>query len=306
MRKRGRTLLFALTLACALGMWGVCALAHSHLDSGEGYVLYNSYVAPTEDQDGTTGPGTCSVCGEVVVAAQRIPRLAKQREVNAPPDPTAVPPPATAVPTAVPTQAPPPAQGTENASSGGSGDASSQGASGLDAGNQPSGTAVTPVPEIVTPPPQAEATPVPEAAIQPVQAEATPVPAAVTQPPSAVQATPVPTPVTQWSGGSSASGGYQVTPQPDLSVAAPGAGYSAPAYSSGGSASGGASGAARGSGTQRAVSGRDLSLFPIFSSRFPWRRLRMNPIYPIQYNLAGQQVWPLSWGSSPLQNMFGY
>ena len=94
MRKRGRTLLFALTLACALGMWGVCALAHSHLDSGEGYVLYNSYVAPTEDQDGTTGPGTCSVCGEVVVEPVPIPSLSRQRQAAGPteaPAPAATP-----------------------------------------------------------------------------------------------------------------------------------------------------------------------------------------------------------------------
>ncbi len=70
-----------LALALVLLLLGP-ALAHDHLDSGEGYVMYNSYVAPTEDQDGTTGPGTCSVCGAEVEPAEIIPRLSVQRQVS--------------------------------------------------------------------------------------------------------------------------------------------------------------------------------------------------------------------------------
>ena len=85
------------------------ALACEHIDSGEGQIVYNSYRAPTEDQDGTTGPGTCSVCGEAVAPAQVIPRISTQRkkaEDSKTPEPTKAP---TPEPTAKPTATPVPA-----------------------------------------------------------------------------------------------------------------------------------------------------------------------------------------------------
>lgn len=329
------------------------AMAHDHIDSGEGYVLYHDYVAPTETRDGTTGPGTCSVCGEVVVPASRIPMLETQRTVNNPPAPTAAPTAApTPVPTAVPTPAPTPvptkvpeispagqeakpapvspdsAAAPDPVGPSASRDASdlvpssasspSGPASGTDpAGNIPAEAAVTPVPDPVSASFDAAATPIPaQDANSAYTSLATPVPAQVTAPPGesfhtpvparaagsvyAPSATPVPTSVVPWTS-SGVSSFSAPTRQPDLAPYAP-----APDPSSGSKEAGIVSSGTAGcsGGVSRAsVSGRDLARYPVFSSRFPWRRLRMNPQPGILIRLAGRRLWPLSWGDSPLLNL---
>lgn len=230
-------------ICLALALLTVCvpALAHEHIDSGEGYILYNSYVAPTEDQDGTFGPGTCSVCGAVVAEPVPIPSLSKQRQAANPTEAPAATPVPTAVPTPVPTAVPTPAS--------------------------------TPVP-----------TPVP-----------TPEPTAVP--------TPVPTPVSVQGGGSGsgptaqpAPAGRQEerkAPPQQKNPEASGAEAPAPAESrpSGGSARTGTAG------------GRDLKRYPVFSVRFPWRRLRMTVEPMIRLVPAGRLIWPLPEVSSPLFNL---
>ena len=242
-------------ICLALALLTVCvpALAHEHIDSGEGYILYNSSVAPTEDQDGTFGPGTCSVCGAVVAEPVPIPSLSRQRQAAGPTEAPA--PAATPVPTAVP----------------------------------------TPVPTAVpTPEPTAVPTPV-----------LTPVP---TPEPTAVP-TPVPTQVSVQGGGSGsgptaqpAPAGRQEerkAPPQQKNPEASGAEAPVPAESrpSGGSARTGTAG------------GRDLKRYPVFSVRFPWRRLRMTAetdirlVPAIRVVPAGRLIWPLPEVSSPLFNL---
>ena len=50
---------------------------------------------------------------------------------------------------------------------------------------------------------------------------------------------------------------------------------------------------------------RNLALYPFFSERFPWRRLRMTPEKGIIVRPAGKLVWPMPQGSSPLKNLLG-
>jgi len=144
----------------------------------------------------------------------------------------------------------------------------------------------------------------------------TPIPAQVTAPPSGSfytpvpaqnagsvyvpSVTPVPTSVIPWSS-SNISSLSAPTQQPNLAPYAP-----APDPSSGaieaGIASSGTAGSSRGA-SRASVSGRDLVRYPVFSTRFPWRRLRMNPQPGILIRLAGRRLWPLSWGDSPLLNL---
>ena len=49
------------------------ALACEHIDSGEGHIEYLHPQAATEDQDGSSGPGTCSLCGEVMARGVILP-----------------------------------------------------------------------------------------------------------------------------------------------------------------------------------------------------------------------------------------
>ena len=234
------------------------ALAHDHIDSGEGYVVYSGYVAPTEDQDGSTGEGTCSVCGAVVEPASRIPKLKSQREVNNPPDPTPRPEkkpesPPTAPPAAREEKKPesPPAAREEKKSESGS---SPQGGEGGSAPKQSRESR-----------------------------------------PAAADPTPVPAPVRP-----SGRSGAGPTAQPQLQDYATGpASPSSPGGGSGGNAfPGGRSSGAGKKSSSGAV--RDLKRYPVFSARFPWRRLRMEPAAGIEVHLAGRLVWPLPDAESPL------
>ncbi len=235
-----RVLGFALALVL---LSAASALAHDHIDSGEGHVVYSGYVAPTEDHDGSTGEGTCSVCGAVVEPATRIPKLESQRKENKAPDPTPKSAPKAQKPTAPPAA---PKQ-TPKPSSGGTSSGST--------GQEP-----TRVPE-------------------PADGGET----AATRRPKSPKSTP--------------------TPQPDLRYVPEGA-------DSGGNASLGDRGPSSGSpsagkpssGKPSAAKGpvRDLKLYPVFSDRFPWRRLRMEPAAGIGVNLAGRLLWPLPDAASPL------
>lgn len=93
------------------------------------------------------------------------------------------------------------------------------------------------------------------------------------------------------------------TPQPDLSGEEKNTAFKAPEDqgSGGGSSSfspaagsspGGASRRRSSSANQPAPSPRDLDAYPIFSSRFPWRRLPMSPEPDILLTPAGELVWP--------------
>lgn len=239
------------------------ALAHDHIDSGEGYVVYAGYVAPTADRDGTTGPGTCSVCGAEVEPAVRIPKLEEQREVNNPPAPTPAPTAApTAVPTAVPTPEPAPASTPRPAAG------SSEPQSAEPGAGQPPAS------------PDSSSTPVPTRV---------PAPAATAVP------TPVPTKIPLYSSPDSLP-----TLQPDLSQLSGREKPSASSAASGSAQSAGA-GSKSSSGSFRSDRvARDLTLYPVFSTRFPWRRLRMNPEAGIVVHLAGRLLWPLPEASSPL------
>ena len=131
--------------------------------------------------------------------------------------------------------------------------------------------------------------------------------------------TPVPTPVPTAAAGSGGSAGTSGGASDPGSSGASGAGSAAPTSqpeppavsgSSGSSASSGSSpavsgGSRRGSASAAADSsgGRDLSRWPVFSSRFPWRRLRMAPSPDLYAPAAGVLVWPLPAGSSPLMTL---
>jgi len=255
-------------------------LACEHIDSGEGYIMWNSYVSPTETSDGSTGPGTCSVCGAVVQAASSIPKLATQRQVSNPePPPPPTDPPAPVTDPPAPPPADPPAQ-------------------------QP---ADPPAQQPNDPPaqqPVQQATDLPA----PVQAPAstpapTQVPTAVPAPASIPATTPVPGPVQP--AGENNGGGItsQATPQPNLAeVNAPQDGgnnsASREASSGGGENSGGP-----GPQSRQTSTGRRQGRFPDFSTRFPWRRLRMTPQPGIEVRIAGDLVWPLPESSSPLMTL---
>lgn len=252
------------------------ASAHDHIDSGEGYVVYAGYVAPTADSDGTTGPGTCSVCGAEVEPAVRIPKLQEQREVNNPPDPTAPP---TEAPTPVPTAAPTPVPAADPAPV----PAAAPTAAPAAETAKPPAPGPTAVPASVTAPPSGQAE--------------TPVPPRVTAPPASSNATPVPAAVQPSSGSVSLP-----KPQSDRDSFSSGSVPVSEPNSYLGSESGSRSGGNKSSAAPAAVSGstRNLNLYPVFSSRFPWRRLRMNPEANIELHLAGRLLWPLPEASSPL------
>ena len=66
-------------------------------------------------------------------------------------------------------------------------------------------------------------------------------------------------------------------------------------------AEGTAPGTGGSSGGGKSRGGRDLKAYPVFSARFPWRRLRMAPVNVPRAPLAGIRVWPEPEGVSPLQ-----
>lgn len=116
--------------------------------------------------------------------------------------------------------------------------------------------------------------------------------------------TPVPT-AAAGSGGASGSGSSGAspaapTPQPDPPAVS---GSSGSSGSSAANPSAGISGGSRRSSASAAPGlsgGRDLSRWPVFSTRFPWRRLRMDPLPDLYAPAAGELVWPLPESSSPL------
>lgn len=338
---------FCLILTLLSALWA-SALAHDHLDSGEGYVIYAGYVAPTEYSDGTTGPGTCSVCGEVVAPAETIPMLAAQRRdgdtvpQEAPPAPPApepvqvpeepfVPEPE---PEPVPAQEPEfsfqpepepePAQEPDfsfqpepepapvqepdfsfqpEPAPAQEPDFSFQSEpepltqSGSPAEEAPAPIPETPVPALIAAPEELPAaTPVPSSASAPALPDATAVPEAV-QPLS----------------GRENPTGTQPTALPDLSPLAPApstqnSGGQGTSYGQNGGGSSSSSGGQPRTYVVRTPSGRsrierDLRKYPIFSVRFPWRRLRMRPQGSIEIHLAGRRIWPAAESASPLQNL---
>jgi hypothetical protein len=123
-----------------------------------------------------------------------------------------------------------------------------------------------------------------------------------TKAPEAAEPTPTPTPKKKSS---------KATPQPDLSGEkkntafdapndAGSGGGSSPAAPNSGSAGSGSSRRRSSSANQPAQASRDLEAYPIFSSRFPWRRLFMNPEPNIILTPAGTLIWPAPAASSPL------
>ena len=279
-----------LTLMLTLFAFSI-ALACEHIDSGEGYVMWNSYVAPTETSDGSTGPGTCSVCGAVVEGPSVIPKLATQRQVSDPePPPPPTDPPVTDPPAPPPTDppAPPP----------------------TDPPAPPPTDPPAPPPTDPPAPPPADP-PVQQASPAtdppaPVSAPAatpvpTQVPTAVPAPASTPVPTSVPTPVQPAGGNSGGGESSQATPQPDLAQVNPPRQEEANNSGSQDAPAGG-SGGAGGQGQQRPGSG-NRNGYPIFSSRFPWRRLRMTPQPGIEVRIAGNPVWPRTEAASPLMTL---
>ena len=262
MRKR---FIWVLALVMLLMLTVPTALAHDHLDSGEGHVIYVGGYLPTEYENGSTGIGVCSYCSEEVAPAEVIPSLSEQRGNTKTPPPAegdSTPTPAAAVNTSIPVTntpvpaTPTPASVTETPV------------------NQDSGSE-TATPPVITEEPVTQDTPVPEE---------------VTAPPDEIQATEVPAVIDP----SSNENGTLPTAQPTLPATTQTQSTSTNNYTYSGY-----SGATitttyivQGSSGQQSKSDRDLLNYPIFSSRFPWRRLRMNPEPEIQVLLAGRQVWP--------------
>lgn len=237
---------------------------HDHVDIDGAEVLISGYRAPTETEDGSTGDEVCSVCGEVVKKASPIPAVGKQRDKAKEENITPQPP--------VRTKAP------ENP-------------------NTPVPTArptkePTPPPTKVPPKETPAPTEAPRAAKTPHPAE----------PEEPGESAPIPAPKKK---------SAKATPQPDLSGEEKNTAFEAPEDpgSVGGSspaapAAGPSRGGARrksSSANQPGPSPRDLEAYPIFSSRFPWRRLLMSPEADILLNPAGELIWsPQPEASSPL------
>ena len=59
-------------------------------------------------------------------------------------------------------------------------------------------------------------------------------------------------------------------------------------------------GSSKATPTPAVSSSRDLSRYPFFSERFPWRRLRMTPQTDLVLSLAGELIWPQEDPASPL------
>ena len=277
------------------------AFAHDHIDSGEGEVVYNSYVAPTENQDGSTGPGTCSACGAVVVPASRIPKLSEQRQASQPSAPS----------DAGSSNASEPQDSGASASGGQSSGSADTGSSGSgssssafqDSGSSGSGSGTAGVSSDspgAQPPSSGPAADVPgQSSGTPAQA-ATEAPLIVMSPEPIPAPTAVPTPVQPITPDSHPSAG-QPTAQPDLREAEQKKNNAAPA--GGASEKNDASGEKGSSGGSARSGGRDLKVWPVFSTRFPWRRLRMNPEAGIQIRIAGMLLWPQPEAVSPLMNL---
>ena len=70
----GLLLVLALLFGCAP------SLACVHVDEEGAEIIFPFYQPPTETEDGTTGPGVCSVCGEVIVPPTVILSFEKQRK----------------------------------------------------------------------------------------------------------------------------------------------------------------------------------------------------------------------------------
>ena len=141
-----------------------------------------------------------------------------------------------------------------------------------------------------------------EPASAPAQAS-TDVPPIVRPPEATPTPTAVPAPIQPVTPESHPSAG-QPTAQPDLQEAVQHQNSSAPA--AGGSEkneASGSSGSRGSSGGSVKPSGRDLKKWPVFSARFPWRRLRMNPEAGIQVRIAGILLWPQPEAASPLMNL---
>ena len=230
----------AAALALLLIPWPV-AWGCDHVQSGEGRILYLNPIPETEDTDGHTGPGTCSVCGDVLDPGHVIPKRGRQESGQDGPVMTAAP---TAAPTAVPTA----------------------------------------VPTLMS----------------------TAVPTPVSTPMPTAEPTAIPTPVIPFSGQEGPQGGGP-TAQPDLADAAsrqdPAEAAARPNGQEQGSGAPPSKRSSGGSGAKE-TPGRDLTRYPFFSERFPWRRLRMTPGEGIIVRLAGVLRWPLPEAASPLQRLF--
>ena len=171
-------------------------------------------------------------------------------------------------------------------------------------GNKPSASPSSPAQSSPSPVPTAIPTPTPTAppTITPTPAaseapagtsDGTPVPPPVSSPTPTAPPTPVPTAVSPGASG----GGDSAAPtaQPDLlreaELMAQQAAVSQQA--SGGGSSGGSASGSRKKSVSTKTSAKS-------SSRFPWRRMLMQPASGIVLPLAGELVWPVSDSSSPL------
>ena len=101
-----------------------------------------------------------------------------------------------------------------------------------------------------------------------------------------------------------------VTPQPDLSQepavqqsqtqTASSSGQSSSSSGSSSSSRSNRRSSSKTTPTPVVFSSRDLSRYPLFSGRFPWRRLRMTPEKDLTLSLAGELIWPQEGPASPL------
>ena len=254
--------LFPVLLLLALA-WVSAALGfHDHVDIDGAETLISGYRAPTETEDGSTGDEVCSVCGEVIRKATVIPAIGKQKEKAE----------------------------EEN---------------------------ITPQPPVRTAAPEKTVTPVPTA--RPTQ-KPTPSPTKTPaktprQDQSSSSGTPKPESDTGAAPTAKKSSPKQ-TPQPDLSGTERNTAFDQRGTSSessgasssslpGSSSSGGTKPRGKSSSAESSevpAGGRDLETYPVFSSRFPWRRLFMYPEAGIILTPAGIPVLPEPSGaSSPLK-----
>ncbi len=251
--KKGISLLLSILLV----MMVFSASACKHSDEFDDLQLnYNQMVPPTETEDGHTGPGTCPYCNAVIDPGHVIP-----------------------------------ATGIKSVPAGDSDGDSGSGSEPQDAPVAQAATP-TPTPDPTQPPTQAP-TDVPTAApTQPPTQAPTDVPTTPpTQPP-----TQAPTAVPDQQG----SGGSSQTPVPVMESgqennqsSTQGGGTETNASSQNQQATpeqnNGKSGGGGGGGQRR----RDKNRYPIFSTRFPWRRLFLNPPQDLPLApAAGILIWP--------------
>ena len=314
MKKKLPVLFVILFLLLSPAFGPRAAAYHGHVDEDGAPTLIQGYRAPTETEDGSSGDEVCSVCGALITAATRIPSLREQRgDPTDPPEPMpenhlGPTEPSETMPSDPPAPTDPP--GTVQTDPPATTDPPETTPPDPPVSTNPPVSTDPPVPTdppaFTDPPePPPSVTPEPTAIPDPTFSPApTQVPTPVSPPSPAPPPTEVPTPVVPVTDGGGANGAGGPTPQPTLTDEEilralegliPSSRFSRNQVrtgSSGGTKAGSSARTSVSSGLQRG-----------FSSRFPWRRLRMTPAAGIVLPLAGIPVWNVQEASSPLMTL---